>query len=244
MHSNDDVNFTIGYFINEWNEPESIKGEETLNSARTKMIINNFSQLPVMKNVKGSASGVITLKSLLRNQNKINENSLVKDFMESPVYISTRDSVMKAIEVVNENEYALIKSPNSNGIVGILTTSDISSLFIEVSQGFILAGECETLLRQILENNVSSSELEFSLNKENKRARSNISDLTFNEYITLLNIDHVWEKVNTTVDKKQLNILLIEVKDIRNKIMHFRPGGISTAEIQKIKSLNRLLKSF
>lgn len=241
---NQELNFTIGNYINQGNNIESIKGEDSISSARTMMIINNFSQLPVMRNENNSPSGVITLKRLLRDYNKINNESLVKDFLDTPVYISTNESILRAIEIVTENDYALVKSAKSNGVVGIITAYDIGNLFVDFSQGFLLAGECEAKLRQILTKAASLDELKSSKNtNDKKREIKNIIDLTFNEYITVLNNDNVWGKINTTVDKKQLNTLLEEVRDIRNKIMHFKPSGISPEDIQKLEALNRLLKS-
>ena len=79
--------------------------------------------------------------------------------------------------------YALVRSVVDNKIVGIITTSDLSLQFQQLSEPFLLLGEIENHIRRIIDGRFTKEQLEAAKDgTDSERAVKSASDLTFGEY--------------------------------------------------------------
>lgn len=78
---------------------------------------------------------------------------------------------------------------------------------------------------------------------EPDRSVDSIDDLTFGEYVRLLQDEANWKKVGLPVDKIIFLKALDNVRTVRNDIMHFEPDGISKEQHKILVSMSNLLKS-
>lgn len=69
------------------------------------------------------------------------------------------------------------------------------------------------------------------------------SDLTFGEYIRLLQKEDRWEKLQLLIDRGSFIKRLEEIRDIRNDVMHFDPDGISEEDLQVLRDFTLFLQS-
>lgn len=59
-----------------------------------------------------------------------------------------------------------------------------------------------------------------------------VFDLTFGEYIRLLERNDSWSKLGLRIDRKLFIGNLDKVRQIRNDVMHFDPDGIEEEKIR------------
>lgn len=221
-----------------------VKPDSTLSEAITKMLTFDYSQLPVMQQEKRNLKGVITWRSI-GSKLALNKNSiLVRDLMDQNYpLISSETSLFKAIPTIIEYDYVLIKNPE-NEICGIVTACDLSGQFQQLTEPFLLVGEIENHLRQVLSKlEKQDYEALIDMSADIERSVECISDLTFGEYIRLFENKEIWDKLSISIDRKTFCELLDRVRLIRNATMHFDPDGLEESQVEELRNFVRLLQS-
>ncbi len=198
------------------------------------MLINDFSQLPVMiseRDVKGVVSWTsIGAASILEKKWKPSQR-----IHGSISRICAESSLFQAIPIIVQHQYVLIRS-SENRITGIVTASDLSLQFKQLTEPFLLLGEVENHIRNILGQKLSQEE--FSIVKDpidSQRKVSGVDDLTFGEYIRLLENSDRWNRVGLPIDRVTFCKELGRVRDIRNDVMHFDPDGIPHGDLECLR---------
>lgn len=222
--------------------PISVKPDDDLGRAVTIMTANNFSQLPVMTNER-TVKGVATWKSIAENLFIDGKHKQCRHYMIRAEVIDDDFSMFDAIERIRHHDYVLVKSTKDATIKGIVTSSDLSEQFGALSQPFLLIGKCEFMIRRLIYGKFSKEELE-SVGKEGEENRpiESVHDLTFGEYIRLLENQSNWQRLGISLDRKFTVEKMSKVRDIRNDIMHFDPNVSHQDQIDEIISFNVLLE--
>ncbi|MFG8501359.1 HPP family protein [Pseudomonas aeruginosa] len=227
----------------------SIKPNSTLAEAITLMLRHDFSQLPVMTSER-DVKGVISWESIAP---KIiigkKDSGLVSDYMKEHNEINITDSIFTAIPRIVENSYVLVRSSDKR-ISGIITTTDLSLQFRQISEPFLLLAEIENHIRSLIDGIFTKREITSIVNSSEKfRAIESVADLTFGEYIRIFENPDLWKKANLRIDKKIFTRELDKVRLIRNNIMHFDPDGISEEDhsslhnfVKFVHTIERLTK--
>ena len=220
-----------------------VKPDSELSEAITKMITYDFSQLPVMQQAKRDLKGVISWRSIGRKFSVGLKSAKVRDLME-PNYqlISYDTSLFKALPMIIEQDYVLVEN-SSKEICGIVTASDLSLQFKQLTEPFLLVAEIENYIRQILKK-LSKLELANAKDERDKeRVIETVADLTFGEYLRLFQNPTYWEKLSISIDRKTFCDHLEKIKDVRNNIMHFDPDGLDEESIDTLRTFVRLLQT-
>jgi len=68
-----------------------------------------------------------------------------------------------------------------------------------------------------------------------------VSDLTFGEYVRLLENEQRWNKLGVQIDRGKFNEQLGRIRDIRNDVMHFDPDGIGDADLDELRRFSGFL---
>jgi CBS domain-containing protein len=207
--------------------PVTINRDAKLSDAITLMMMHNYSQLPVMSNPR-SVAGFITWETIGIGITNGNISNDVKDFLKYNVpLLDFETSLLDAIKTVIQEEVVLVLKKDKT-ISGIVTITDISSQFFTLTEPFLLLERIENLIRILLDDKFLVEEIQALT--EDETSNSNIEfidDLTFGQYIRLIENEESWRKLNLKVERipfiKQLN----KIREIRNDIMHFDPEGIS-----------------
>ena len=123
-------------------------------------------------------------------------------------------------------------------ITGIVTTSDLSLKYHELAAPFLLLQEIEYRLRLLIDEAFSKEEMAVARDpRDNKRKIEEAADLTFGEYIRLVEADKNWIRLTLTLDRRVFVKLLRDVRDVRNEIMQFSPDDLSSENLDKIEKL-------
>ena len=118
-----------------------------------------------------------------------------------------------------------------------------SDQFRLLAEPFLLLGEIENLIRSLIDDRFTSVELREAQDPAPKGKEVNTAaDLTFGEYIRLLENPARWQKLDLQIDRQTFCVDLNTVRTIRNEIMHFEPDDKVSDSLDKLRDFARLLK--
>lgn len=223
------------------NAPVSVKPDTALIEAATLMLSNDFSQLPVMTSER-DVKGVISWTSIGARLALGKNGALVRELMDQPQEIKADSSMFQAIPIIVQHQYVLVRG-SDNRISGIVTASDLSLQFQQLAEPFLLLSEIENHIRRLIGNKYSTEELAQSGDPSNSdRHIARVADMTFGEYIRLLENPDRWTKLRLPVDRATFCKQLDRVRMIRNDVMHFDPDGIPDSDLETLREFTRFLQ--
>jgi CBS domain-containing protein len=221
--------------------PVTVSPDSTVPQIITLMLTNDFSQLPVMCGTR-EVKGIVSWKTLGSRLALKRECKKASECMEPAQVITSEQSLFSAIDIVAEHDYVLVRTPD-NQISGIITAADFNEQFRKLSEPFLLVGEIEHGVRMLLHGKFSVKELEAAKNPEGgDREITSVADLTFGEYIALLQPEKNWKKINIEIDRIEFTKRLDRAREIRNDVMHFDPDGLDDTAIQDLREMAQFLK--
>jgi predicted transcriptional regulator len=220
----------------------SIKRDASLSEAATLMMARDFSQLPVMTGER-DVQGIISWKSIGSRLALGYGADVVTKLMERAHEVRADISIFEAISLIVQHDYVLVRGEH-NKITGIVTASDLSLQFRTLTEPFLLLNEIENLIRNMIGERFTPAELSAAceLDTDTDREVDSVADLTFGEYIRLLENPKRWDRLKLAVDRVIFCKDLDRVRRIRNDVVHFDPDGITTEDLDMLRHMTRFLK--
>lgn len=222
--------------------PSYVSVNARLEEAITCMMKNDYSQLPVTKNALRGIEGYISWQTIgeavANGENRAEVRYYInKNYKSLPL----NTPLLEAIESVYCNDFIIVQGANQE-MCGIVTTSDISSQFLAWTKPFVLLEEIENQIRRLMDGKFLLEEL-VKVCQEKDRKVNTIDDLTFGEYIRILQDPKNWAKLNLkSVDQKMFIKTLDDVREARNDVMHFDPAGLSNEQYKVLSDTATYLK--
>ncbi len=224
-------------------KPVKVHLDCTLQEATTLMLMHDYSQLPVMSS-DYKVDGIITWETIGNNLIHGGDKTLVRDFMKKDVTEITHEmSIFDAVKIIINKEVVLVRD-EKNCICGLVTSTDISEQFITISEPFLILEQIENHIRKLLNGKFSEEKLkEICVEDESSRKVESISDLTFGEYIRLMENPENWEVMDLNIDRSTFIKRLDEIRRIRNDVMHFHPDGISETDLEILRQTSSFFEN-
>ena len=167
----------------------------------------------------------------------------VRECMDESVQeISIEAPLFDAFGSISKHGYLLVRGKDK-AVTGIVTETDVSEQFVHLAGPFLLIGEIEGHLRQLIHGQFTVEEMRSTSESEGGRAISGSADLTFGGYCRLLSKPEYWERLNLGVDRGQFVEHLETVRKIRNDVMHFDPDGLSPEDERMLRGVARFLET-
>lgn len=189
---------------------------------------NNFSQLPVVFN--GEVQGVFSYRSFAQGISKIHlsitkfENLIVENFLESLQFKTIHQSLEELIKILNNDDSVLIGNPEK--LQAVVSSIDVLQYLYKVSHPFVVISEIELTLRVFIQSAFNDDELKTVMAEciSKKNPPEKIEDLTFFNYIQIVLNENYWERFDNLFsdDKEIVEYRLRQIKDLRNKVFHFK----------------------
>ena len=217
-----------------------VSPDDPLNKATMIMQMKDYSQLPVMQG-KREVKGVISWKSIGSRYAMGAECAFVRECMEPAQIVDADTPLLDAINRITEHGYVLIRGEDRL-ITGIVTYFDIVSQFHDMAGPFLIIGEIEEHLRQLVHRKFTLDQLKQSAEGTEGRPINGIGDLTLGNYCRLLQEPTNWERLKLPVNKEFFNKKLDKVRKIRNDVMHFNPDGLEDHQMQTLREFVRYLR--
>ncbi len=234
--------FCIGMLeaANRPNEVLTITRDKTVAEATTLMMTHRFSQLPVTQDMR-RIDGMISWRSMGRVRARGDACEFVRDCLK-PVRIIDQDApFFEAVDTITEKEVVLVRGQDRS-ITGIVTTNDLSREYHQKAAPFLLLGEVEDRIRILIDQNLAAEVKKMKNRGDDTREIEEASDLTFGEYVRLLESRENWKKLRLEIDRKMFVGLLNDVREVRNDVMHFRPDSSEPEDLDKVRMLHSLLE--
>jgi hypothetical protein len=222
--------------------PVSVRPDDELSKATYLMWQNDFSQLPVMLNHK-KIIGVIDWESIAKTLISDSKAETVEDVMSTefvlldldmPLFQAIREIISSGVVFVQESDRT-VKGP--------ITAHDINLEYLDQIAPFIHLEEIENMLRMLLDGKFEMRFLAQCANyeKDDRMPRS-LSDLNFSDYTYILGNDEVWEKLNVPFHQSTFINDLNIVRQIRNNVVHFRPGSLDKKDLELLEQMSECLQ--
>ena len=239
-----DPTYRLGMLEAAHNKPMSVNPNADLKAATTIMLLHDFTQLPVMegsRNVKGIISwqtiGVrLALGQDCRFVRQCMDESYQERLKSTPLF--------DAIGVIERYGYVLVRDEDDGNVIsGIVTASDLAQQFERLAAPFLLAGEIEGHLRNLVHRKCTVEELRGQATDGSTHPQiSGPADLTLGDYHRLLSNTENWNRAGLNVDRKEFSAHLDQVRQIRNNVMHFNPDGLSDEDTQMLRDVARFFE--
>lgn len=221
--------------------PLFVKPDQDLAHIVTLMMSHNYSQLPVMVNTR-DVKGFVSWQTIGSRLAMGQSCKTAKDLMEPPVIVGSEESLFNAIYQVAKNDFVLVRAKDQQ-ISGIVTASDINDQFVVLSEPFLLLGEIENTIRRMLHGRFTVDELRAArYGEDTGREVKRVADLTFGEYVRLIENEANWQKLVVPVYRVEFVKRLVEINEIRNDVMHFEPDGIEDNDLEALRAFAKFLK--
>ncbi|WKL48088.1 CBS domain-containing protein [Flavobacterium pectinovorum] len=224
--------------------PISISRDADLEKAYHLMWKNDFSQLPVMNNDR-EILGIISWQSIAKGLIAKKNSNCVKDFMINDYKVLSEDTpLFESIKEVIKTEMVFVKT-RENKIKGPVTPFDLNEEFLEQIEPFILLEQIENFIRLILHDKIVLQDIIklLTISDVSKKIES-ISDLTFGEYILIIENSENWNLLGLPFVKADFTNELHEIRKIRNGVMHFHPDKISDVDLNHLRSMSKFLMDY
>lgn len=183
--------------------PTTVTRDTEVSQAITLMLMNDYSQLPVMQGDR-NVDGLISWRSIGRT--RIGEGKAckyVRDCMEKPEIVTSDTHLFDAVNIIANKEVVVVRN-SENKIAGLVTTSDISLQFGALSEPFLLLSEIENHVRRLINGKFSLEELKASRDPNDaNRKIDNVANLTFGEYIRLLDKPANWTRLGYDLSRTE-----------------------------------------
>ena len=238
---------TVGILPSASKSPISVLQTDQLSRAITYMQKNNFSQLPVEDGHK-KLLGYISWRTILMAHMHGTTSSIVSDYMEKdcPI-VSNSQLLLDAFNIVSERDFAIVLN-DSKLVCGIVTLDDISDQCLLWTRAYILLLDIESQIRLILNERILKEKMqEVCIDKDAKHKPETLDELCIGDYVAIFANDDNWQRLKLqNVDKTIFLSSLNKIREIRNKVMHFRDSGICDEEetelVNFVNYLNEIRK--
>lgn len=125
-----EIGLTLGNLTKSWRTLVSVKPTATFEEAMTKMLVNDFSQLPVLKS-KHTLEGAVTWQSIARARLKDPDAPFSAAIVPAKK-LSFSQNLNTVLPILKAEDFVIVTN-NHNVITGIVTTADVVGLYEERS---------------------------------------------------------------------------------------------------------------
>ena len=220
------------------NVPVAVQRDADLLEATTKMRMEDFSQLPVMHAGGRDVYGVVSWKSIGEARGGGTTPTTVAECMVDAHIIDIDTPLADATQMIYDRECVLVRGKDRK-ITGIVTAADLAGQFSQLARPFLLIGEIEHQLRNLVLGRFTAEELGEASGREGAMGPD---DLTYGGYIRLLQPREAWERLGLEVDRVLFLKRLESVRAIRNDVMHFTPDPLDELERKQLVAMARFLR--
>jgi CBS domain-containing protein len=239
----DDPTFRLGKLAASNSPPVFVRPDDEVSTAVTTMMLRDFSQLPAMTNER-TVKGVVTWASIGSKLALTSSCAYVRECYDTPPEILSHDtSLFVAVDHITRRGFVLVQD-DTKCITGIVTAADVTEIFRDLGEPFLLLGEIESYLRRLLNSRFSGEELRIALDPTSVgREVTSAANLSFGEYIRFLEMPDKWRALAIKVSRGVFLGDLETIRKIRNDVMHFDPDGLAPNELHTLRTFAQFMRS-
>lgn len=218
----------------------TVPPDASLLYVQSMMLKNDYSQLAVTSGPR-ALRGAVTWESIAHAQLRSKDVDL-RDCVAECEQVNLDDLLLPNIPRIVEAGYVFVRAKDQT-LSGIITTSDLSAEFAQLANPFFLLGEVERRLRRAVNRRFSAEQLALARDpKDQARLVTSAEDLSFGEYVRLLESPDNWTVLDLPAERKVFIESLQTVREVRNDVMHFSPDPPSQEQIRDLQNFIEWLR--
>ena len=192
-----EIGLTLGNLTSSTRKLVFVKPTSTFAEAMTLMLINDYSQIPVLK-TKHNCIGAGTWRSIAYAQMKDPAAPFSAAIVKSVTIESYDRDLHHMLPVIQAQDFVIV-TDDHNAISGIVTTSDVVGLYGERTLPFLLIGELDQELRQIM----MTIDLDLIRSATGQDVKSH-DDMTMGQYQRVLESPECWAILGWSLERSAL----------------------------------------
>jgi hypothetical protein len=185
--------------------------------------------------------GVVSWKTITQASASGRPTELATQCITQPQIIEQSDSMFEAVDRVLKYGCILVRNQRRE-ISGIITPYDVAKQFHELAKPYLLVGEIERLLRNLIANHFNQDDIR-TIKKDDDREINDVTDMTFGQYRRLLENPANWDRRSIKVERNNFIARLEEIRIARNEVMHFDPEGLQPEQKRQLWEFANFLHS-
>ncbi|NUT53098.1 MAG: CBS domain-containing protein [Saccharothrix sp.] len=235
------VGMTVGRLRSALAGVVSVHPSASFEDAITKMVINDYSQLPVLANER-QLRGAVTWKSIARARHA-NHAPSFSQAIGSARDVAYNQDLVDVLPILAEQDFVFVRDQTER-IAGIVTASDLAAEYGATATPFFLIGELDQRLRRIIAATYDFAVVRALCDPEGARGIATFDDLSIGDYQRVLENKDCWDELAWPLNRKVFVERLDQLREIRNDLMHFNPGSRPDDDVQKIRNMINLLREY
>jgi predicted transcriptional regulator len=236
-----EIGLTLGNVMSSARKLVFVKPTATFAEAMTLMLMNDYSQLPVLQN-KYKCVGAVTWRSIAYAQMK-DASAPFSAAIVKKVTVESYDRDLHHLLPVIQAEDFVVVTDDLNVVSGIVTTADVVGLYGERTLPFLLIGELDQELRQVM-SNIDIDVIRAVCPSTTGDAVKSHDDMTMGQYQQVLANPECWAMIGWALDRSAFIARLDELRRIRNDVMHFNPDGVPDDTVDHLRHMLALIREF
>ncbi|MCX4617873.1 hypothetical protein [Streptomyces mirabilis] len=232
---------TVGTIASSMAGVTGIKPAADLDEAVTQMLLNDFSQLPVMSGPY-KVIGAVTWKSIAQARHRNGESTLAQATVEAREVRYDHD-LIDVLPVIAQHDFVLVRGPK-NDIAGIVTASDVALAYGTLASPFLLVGELDQRLRALITDRYTLAEVTAVCDPNHTRNLASFDALTFGDYVRVLSNPACWQQLGWRLDRVAVTRRLDDIRKIRNDLMHFNPDPLPRNAEPRVRAVIDILRTY
>ncbi|GAA3709733.1 CBS domain-containing protein [Gordonia hankookensis] len=236
-----EIGITLGNISFTSSDVVKVSPDSSLDEAITLMLLNDFSQLPVVAGPR-SVKGAVTWQSIARARHRDVEAKL-RDAMIPALQLPYDKELVDVLSDLQKHDFVLVMNAQRE-LTGIVTTADVVDAYGRLATPFLLIGELDQILRRVISDHVDIGKVSSICHLSSDRRIVSFSQLTMAHYEAILRDDSVWETLNWPLDRNTFLEGLSDLRKVRNDVVHFNRDTVPTHVINQFRQMIRLLREY
>jgi predicted transcriptional regulator len=201
------------------------------------MATKDFSQLPVLSGER-NLKGYVTWRSIFMAELHNQGAATLKDATEPPPrVVYETEELLDHVGTIYEEGFVFVRTRDGRHC-GIVTADDLARHFQGLTTPYFQIGQIEARVRQCISRVFPIAEIRMILEEPGLES---VDKMTVGEYAIVLCEPTRWERMHWNwVPRKQFLHQLDEVREIRNRVMHFGQQ-LNQADRNALKNFLKLM---
>ncbi|WP_198170434.1 restriction system modified-DNA reader domain-containing protein [Actinoplanes awajinensis] len=235
-----EIGQTLGNLLPDDHRLISVKPSASLNEAVTQMVMNDFSQVPVLSGER-DLRGAVTWRSIAVARQAGTDITL-GDAMKPARDYPYDTRLLDVLDALLKEEFVFVRSHDKR-IYGIVTAADVVHVYDQMATPFFLIGEVDQELRHLIRSRFEIEDIQLVCMAGTDL--QSFDDMTMGDYLAVLRNSDCWEKLGWDLDRKVFGEHLEEIRKIRNKVTHFNnPDPIPQSDVNRLRNFLTVIRTF
>ncbi|SNT48798.1 restriction system protein [Streptosporangium subroseum] len=219
----------------------SVRLEDKLSIAHTKMLSGKYSQLAVLDE-NGTLRGAVSWESIGKASMRKQELLTVSDAVDRTVgSVDHHEDLLSQVTEIYDKGYVFVCDSDKK-VIGIITAADLTQQFGHLARPFVLVEEAERRLRRRANEVFTLDELRQAAPRHLAAKVSSANDLMLGAYKHLLASSAHWDRLEWPLDHELFLGLLELIREVRNELMHFAPDPLDGETLTRVEGFIEMLR--